>query len=173
MHRLLMGLLALFVTILLAAGCGGTKSSGGGTTATTHTFDGQAVGKALLDRWSAQLVSDLLVQRDRARASQAGNDAKAARLESTARRQLSRIQKFGAQARAAFLSHLATPEARTLRTDGDAWTKWAYTLLTEPPAGDFAKAQKIADLAAKAVRAHQVAYQAVGAEAPAAFQTRR
>lgn len=168
------------------SGCGGSGSAGeptkrptsnqtasqpsGGKTA--DTYDGREVGKSVLDRWSDELLSNLLLQRDRARASAAGNTAKAGRLERKARPGLRRIQRFGREARAQFLQHLDSPEARAVRKAGDAWTRWAYTILTQPPAGDFKKATRIADLGAAAVAAHQRAYRALGEPVPPAFRTR-
>jgi hypothetical protein len=175
-------LLTAALLCALLMGCGGSDRDSTATTpreeatttpeqATTDTSPGVA-GAELLDAWSARVLPALVTAQDRGRAFEAGQTDKAARLERRFNRQLEDVQRFGREAPVALADHAGTEEAEAVSAAGEAWTEWAYETRTNPPAGDFTQAQKIADLGALAVRRHQEAYEAVGAEPPAAFQSR-
>lgn len=167
----------LAAAALIGAGCGGSgsaESSRPDQQAEANTpadFDAAAEGKKLLDSWSEKLVPNLLAQRDRAQAFEAGDTEKVERLEEQVNRHLSEIRRFGSEGRKTYVDHPNSPEAQAVRDAGDAWTEWANRLITDPPAGDFDAAREVADLATKALKQHRDAYKAVGAEIPPEFQT--
>lgn len=132
----------------------------------------QEVAGHLLDEWAEVLVPVTLIARDRRVASEAGDTADTARLESEMNRGLQRVEEFAAQARKRLLRMRETPEAKATLAAGDAWTEWAYELRTNPPAGDFDRARQMADLGAKAIRLFQDAYRAIDREIPTLFRTK-
>lgn len=171
--------LAALFAVLVLAGCGSDDGSGGGTgprggdssTDATAPPAEQRAGD-LLDEWSDKVIPALLTFRARQQAAEQGDVAKAARLERKALRRLRPAEKFGRDARKEFIDDdRQDPVVKATTDAGDAWTEWAHTIRTEPPAGDFSQAQKIADLGADAIAAHRRAYRAAGREIPPAFQT--
>jgi hypothetical protein len=164
--------IVICAVVLAAAGCGssstGTGSSAGGSATTSVK---QRAG-AVLDRWSNRLLRALLTLRARSQAVQRGDTAKAAALDRKAAREIRPIEEWGRDARETFIDDPRTPVVKTTIATGDAWTRWAYTIRTQPPAGDFGKAQKIADLSASAIALERRAYRLAGRPISAAFRTR-
>ncbi len=159
------------VVLMALAGCGEDSSSSSAPPKPQQEAGQAEAGRRLLDSWSKQLVPAIVLQRDRARAFEAGDAAKAAALERRSLRALRGVEKFGRDARKAFIDDPTQPEAKAVTRAGDAWTEFAYTIRTDPARGDFRKARRIADLAQKAFALHQRAYKAVGAPVPPEFQT--
>jgi hypothetical protein len=118
----------------------------------------------LLDFWSQGVVSNLLLQRSRAGALEAGGDARAASLERRIRRGLIDIRDFAETAwRDPALRESGSAEVRALRAAGAAWSRYASELLKRPRSLHGRQARRIAALEANAVRLHQAAYDVVDA----------
>jgi hypothetical protein len=177
--------LALVSSVIFLAGCGGEEQSahsrggsGAGASAeqSTHTPNADAVNAdavRLLESWRPKLVKVVMLQRDRAKAFEAGDFGKAARHERRVLRNLRPMEKWGRQARTTFIDAARSRVTRATIRAGDAWSEWAYTTRTDPPRGDFAKAQHIADLAAVGLRRSRQAYRSAGEPLPPEFQTRQ
>ena len=116
----------------------------------------------LLDFWSEKLVPDILLEHARARALQAGDAAKAARLEPEVRRRLLQVQSFGTSVAKELALERRNSAARRVRTAAIAWAAWASAVLRQSHAP---RTGQIAGLEAAAVRLHQAAYAAVDAAA--------
>jgi hypothetical protein len=153
--------------LLLVSGC--SSDDDGGTPSQSDSADEAAL--RLLDGWSDDLTSALVLLRDQSEAYRAGRPRRGARLERRARRLLEPVQHYGRDARKAMLDYHAAI-ARKVVAAGDGWSEWAYTLLTDPPRGNFDKARHVADLGVVAIERHQAAYRAAGHEPPSAFRTR-
>lgn len=81
------------------------------------------------------------------------------------------MEEFGPEAREKLGVGGEQSELESTVVDaGDAWTEWANTLLTQPPAGDADQAKAISDLAAEAIRLHGEAYQAADQPIPPLFR---
>lgn len=131
----------------------------------------KATAGDLLDSWTTTLVPILLVARDRAQASQAGETDKASRLERTLMRELKPVTRWGRDARRAFIESDPNKLTRTTTRAGDGWAKWAL-MLRESTGLNYDEAAKVADVATEALRQTQRAYRLAGRPIPPAFQNR-
>jgi hypothetical protein len=138
--------------------------------AATPEPDPNSDGLAALRSMEDPLLATLITARDRREADEAGDVAKAVRLEARMNRQLKTVMKFGREARKRLIDIRSTPQAKAVTAAADGWTEWAYELRTNPPAGDFDQARHISDLAVDALAATQDAYEAVGTQPPPAFR---
>ncbi len=74
------------------------------------------------------------------------------------------------QGRAVMSQYATSNLTRAVVRDGDKWQEWA--LASDDRNGSLTEAQRIANLGMAAVKAHEEAYAAAGAEPPPAFQRR-
>ncbi len=156
------------VIIAVAIGCGGGESGAGSSSdaATAKTRAAQ-----LLNSWSDTLTTTFQATSARKKAREAGDLNKYTSADTRLRRELRKVKKFAPQGRAVMSQYSVTSNlTRAVVRDGDKWQEWALAL--DDRNVSLTEGQRIANLAMAAIKAHEEAYAAAGAEPPPAFQRR-
>lgn len=178
------GLVGAYVgglVLCLVAGCGSTATMT--VTAPSRqqapaavTSAGPALGQrvtagGLLRRWDVRIEAVFDVLKRRRDALKHDDPVKQATATVDLPRRLKPLLKFGTQGRGAFLDDEPSAVTRAVVAAGDAWSRWAFVILDRRGSViDWGNAQRIADLAAVALRRHRAAYRAARIPVPPIYR---
>ncbi len=148
-------------------GCGGGESGAGSS---SDAAAAKTRAAQLLNSWSDTLTTTLQAANARKKAREAGDLNKYTSADTRFSRGLRRVKRFAPQGRAVMSQYVTSNLTRAVVRDGDKWQEWA--LASDDRNVSLTEAQRIANLAMAAIKAHEEAYAAAGAEPPPAFQRR-
>ena len=176
--------LVLVIAALLAA-CGGndtaptvavpaSETSDSAVTASPSEDRQLALDKAerLLSSWNRELTPIFLLLKRRSTFQQSGARVAAGLVGGRIVKRLEPVQRYGRDARMAFLDLAGSPTAEAVTDSGDAWSVFALRArhFLQGEQVTFSEGQKLADLAAAAIAAERKAFKVAGLPIPAGLK---